>query len=107
MSSILSNYSESTKSMSTTLFIALGLILITTFVPAISNSIFKSIIFKICIFACLGYTTYVVIVNTVPIIKTHKIDLLRDSLSGIRKSISYNTVLILFILVLAYHVLFI
>ena len=107
MKSLLSNYSESTKSMSTTLFVALGLILVSTFIPQIRDSFFKSTIFKVIIFACLAYTSYNILSSTIPLIKEHNIDLLRSSLINLTKSISYNLILFIFILILAYHVIFI
>ena len=107
MSSIVSKYSESTKSMSATLIIALGLVLIANFLPAINQSFFRCSIFKILIFACLGYTSYVIIVNSLPLVKEYKLDLLRDSLTGIRKCITYNVALLIFIIIFAYNVLFI
>lgn len=107
MSSIVSKYSESTKSMSVTLIIALGLVLIANFLPAINQSFFRCSIFKILIFACLGYTSYVIIVNSLPLVKEYKLDLLRDSLTGIRKCITYNVALLIFIIIFAYNVLFI
>ena len=87
MSSIVSKYSESTKSMSVTLIIALVLVLIANFLPAINQSFFRCSIFKILIFACLGYTSYVIIVNSLPLVK-NETNLLRDSLTGIRKCIT-------------------
>lgn len=107
MSSIVSDYSESTKSISITLIIALGLTLVANFLPAINESFFRCSIFKILIFACLGYTIFIIVSNTIPIIDKHKLDLLRDSLSDIRKCITYNVALIVFILILAYNVIFI
>ena len=107
MSSIVSKYSESTKSMSVTLIIALVLVLIANFLPAINQSFFRCSIFKILIFACLGYTSYVIIVNSLPLVKEYKLDLLRDSLTGIRKCITYNVALLIFIIIFAYNVLFI
>ena len=107
MSTIVSKYSESTKSMSVTLFIALGLVLIANFLPAINESFFRSSLLKILIIACLGYTSYVIITNSLPLVKQYKVDLLRDSLTGIRKCITYNVVLLIFIIIFAYNVLFI
>ena len=107
MSSIVSQYSESTKSMSITLIIALGLVLVANFLPNIKESFFRCSIFKTLIFACLGYTSYVIVVNSLPLVKQYKLDLLRDSLTGIRKCITYNVALLLFIIILAYNVIFI
>lgn len=107
MSTIVSKYSESTKSMSVTLFIALGLVLIANFLPAINESFFRCSLLKILIFTCLGYTGYVIIINSLPLVKQYKLDLLRDSLTGIRKCITYNVALLIFIIIFAYNVLFI
>ena len=107
MSSIVSDYSESTKSISITLIIALGLTLVANFLPAINESFFRCCIFKILIFASLGYTIYIIIINSLPIVKKHKLDLLRDSLIDIRKCITYNVALTIFIIILAYNVIFI
>ena len=107
MSTIVSKYSESTKSMSVTLFIALGLVLIANFLPAINESFLRGSLLKILIFVCLGYTGYVIIINSLPLVKQYKLDLLRDSLTGIRKCITYNVALLIFIIIFAYNVLFI
>ena len=107
MSSIVSDYSESTKSIFFTLIIALILTLVANFLPAINDSFFRCSIFKILIFVCLGYTISNIIINSLPILKKYKLDLLRDSMMDIRKCITYNVALIIFIVLLAYNVLFI
>ena len=107
MSSIVSDYYESTKSIFVALIVALILTLIANFLPAINDSFFKCSIFKLLIFACLGYTIYIIIANSLPIVKKHKLDLLRDSLIDIRKCITYNVALTIFIIILAYNVIFI
>ena len=90
MSSIVSDYYDSTKSIFIALIAALILTLTANF-----------------LFACLGFTIYIIIANSLPIIKQHKLDLLRDSLIDIRKCITYNVVLVIFVIILAYNVLFI
>ena len=107
MSSIVSDYYDSTKSIFIALIVALILTLTANFLPAINDSFFRCSIFKSLIFACLGFTIYIIIANSLPIIKQHKLDLLRDSLIDIRKCITYNVVLVIFVIILAYNVLFI
>tara|TARA_B100000963_G_C22164816_1_gene467594 strand:- start:211 stop:534 length:324 start_codon:yes stop_codon:yes gene_type:complete len=107
MSSIVSDYYDSTKSISIALIIALVLTLIANFLPSVNESFFRCNALKIIIITCLGYTIYNIISNSLPIIGKHKLDLLRDSLTDIRKCITYNVVLVIFILLLAYDVIFI
>jgi len=107
MSSLVSEYSESTKSIFITLIIALVLTLVANFLPAINESFFRCNIFKLLILSSLAYTVYIITTKSLPIIKEHKLDLLRDSMIDIRKCITYNVALVIFILILAFNVLFI
>lgn len=107
MSSLVSDYSESTKSIFIALIIALVLTLVANFLPAINESFFRCSIFKLLIFSSLAYTVYIITTNSLPIINEHKLDLLRDSMIDIRKCITYNVALVIFIIILAFNVLFI
>ena len=107
MSSLVSDYSESTKSIFIALIIALVLTLVANFLPAINESFLRCSIFKLLILSSLAYTVYIITTNSLPIIKEHKLDLLRDSMMDIRKCITYNVALVIFILILAFNVLFI
>ena len=93
MSSLVSDYSESTKSIFIALIIALVLTLVANFLPAINESFFRCSIFKLLILSSLAYTVYIITTNSLPIIKEHKLDLLRDSMINIH-TITYCSIII-------------
>lgn len=105
MTSILTDYSESTKHTFSTLFLGIILILMSLFIPFIHENQFIFIIFKLFIVFILGYTVYMVVSKTLPIIHKEKTNLLASSNVPIKKNMMYNTILLLAIIILIWHVI--
>jgi len=104
MSELLNQYSESTKHTFSFLFAALILIVVSLFVPAINQNSFRFVGFKLLIISIIGYSIYILISNTLPIIKNENSKLLAASYNGIKKNIIYNSILVMFLLILIWHV---
>ena len=105
MTSILTDYTESTKHTFSLLFVGIILIIIALFVPSIHENNFIFIIFKLFILGILGYTIFSVISKTLPIIHKEKTKLLAIANKPIKNNILYNTILLFAILILMWHVL--
>ena len=104
MSEILNQYSESTKHTFSFIFVALILIVVSLFIPAINQSTIRFVGFKLLIIAALGYAIYIVVSNTLPIIKTENTKLLASAYTGVKKNMIYNSILVMFLVILIWHV---
>ena len=103
MAEILNKYTESTKNTFIYIFLALIFIIISAFTPNINQNKFRFIVFKLIIIIFIIYSIFIIVSNTLPIIKDKNIQLLASSKNGIKKKIIYNTILVVFLLILIWY----
>jgi len=104
MTNLLSNYSGSTKHTFFYLIIGLIMIIFSLFIPSIHNNFFIFFIFKIIIMILLGYSIYIIVSKSIPIIKQENTNLLAEANKSIRNNMLYNGILVIFIIILIGYV---
>jgi hypothetical protein len=102
MSQILNKYTDSTKHTFLLILIALVLIIIVVFTKNIN--IFQFIAFKCIIIGLIGYSIYIILSNSLPIIKNKNTELLASINNNIKNNIIYNFVLVIFLTILICYV---
>jgi hypothetical protein len=105
MSSILTDYSDSTSNIFVYLFVTLFLIIFTLFVPIINNNNIRLNMFKIIILILILKIMHIICSKSIPIIMREKSNLLTKNNQALRKNLSYYAVLLLFLVALIWAVI--